>query len=113
MKYNPENELTEAELDELGKVDFDAFLNYLDGKAAHLKQFTQPLGQYHAKQFASQTKGAELTTKELKRAKELGRVGDDMRANAIAQAAKELGDDPKFKDPGIKNLKTNRSQWFD
>jgi hypothetical protein len=40
-------------------------------------------------------------------------VGDDMRANAIAQAAKELGDDPKFRDAGIKNLKTHRSQWFD
>jgi hypothetical protein len=36
-----------------------------------------------------------------------------MRANSIKEAAKELGDDPKFKDEGIKNIKTNRSQWFD
>jgi len=72
MKYDPKNELTEIELDELGKVNFDAFLAYLDEKAAHLKQFTAPIGQYHAKQFASMTKGGELTTKELKRAKELG-----------------------------------------
>lgn len=112
MKYDPKNELTEIELDELGKVNFDAFLAYLDEKAAHLKQFTAPIGQYHAKQFASMTKGGELTTKELKRAKELGRVGDDMRANSIRDAAKELGDDPKFRDEGIKNIKTNRSQWF-
>jgi hypothetical protein len=110
MKYNPNEELTDEQMAKLSESDF---FEYLDTKAAYLKQFTQPLGQYHAKQFASQTKGSELTTKELKRAKELGRVGDDMRANAIAQAAKELGDDPKFKDTGIKNIKTKRTQWFD
>ena len=110
MKYNPNEELTDEQLKELSE---DEFFEYLDLKAAHLKQFTQPLGQYHTKQFASQTKGGELTTKELKRAKELGRVGDDMRANSIKEAAKELGDDPKFKDAGIKNIKTKRTQWFD
>ena len=110
MKYNPNNELTEEQLKELSGNDF---FEYLDTKAAYLKQFTQPLGQYHTKQYASLTKGGELTTKELKRAKEIGRVGDDMRANSIREAAKELGDDPKFKDKGIKNIKTNRSQWFD
>ena len=110
MKYNPNEELTDEQLKELSEDDF---FEYLDSKAAYLKQFTQPLGQYHAKQFASQTKGSELTTKELKRAKELGRIGDDMRANAIAEAARELDNDPKYRDPGIKNIKTNRTQWFD
>ena len=113
MKYNPENELTEMELDELGKKDFDAFLTYLDGKVAYLKQFTTPIGQYHAKQFASMTKGEALTTEELKRAKELGKVGDDERARKIAEAADRKGGDPKFKDDGIVNIKTNRTQWFD
>ena len=110
MKYNPNEELTDEQLKELSE---DEFFEYLDLKAAYLKQFTQPLGQYHTKQFASQTKGGELTTKELKRAKELGKVGDDMRNKSIKEAAKELGDDPKFRDKGIKNIKTNRSQWFD
>ena len=110
MKYNPNEELTDEQMKQLSENDF---FEYLDSKAAHLKQFTQPLGQYHAKQFASQTKGSELTTKELKRAKELGRVGDDMRARKIAEAASSLGEDPKFRDKGIKNIKTNRSQWFD
>jgi hypothetical protein len=110
MKYNPNEELTDEQLKKLSE---DEFFEYLDLKAAYLKQFTQPLGQYHTKQFASQTKGGELTTKELKRAKELGKVGDDMRNKSIKEAAKELGDDPKFRDEGIKNIKTNRSQWFD
>ena len=110
MKYNPNEELTDEQLKKLSE---DEFFEYLDLKAAYLKQFTQPLGQYHTKQFASQTKGGELTTKELKRAKELGKIGDDMRNKSIKEAAKELGDDPKFRDEGIKNIKTNRSQWFD
>jgi hypothetical protein len=31
----------------------------------------------------------------------------------IAEAVSNLGGDPKLKDPGIKNIKTNRNQWFD
>ena len=38
MKYDPNNELTDKELDNLGKDDFDGFLEYLDGKAEHMKQ---------------------------------------------------------------------------
>jgi hypothetical protein len=110
MKYDPNNELTDEQLKGLSETEF---FEYLDSKAAYLKQFTQPLGQYHTKQYASLTKGGELTTKELKRAKEIGREGDDMRARAIAEAAKGLGDDPKFRDAGIKNIKTKRTQWFD
>lgn len=108
MKYNPNQELTEEQLKELSEDDF---FEYIDGKAAYLKQFTQPLGQYHAKQFASQTKGSELTTKELKRAKEIGRVGDDMRAQAIAEAASRLT--VKVPDLNVKGHKTHRSQWVD
>jgi hypothetical protein len=110
MIYNPNNELTDEQMKELSEADF---FEYLDTKAAYLKQFTAPIGQYHAKQFAAMTKGGELTTKELKRAKELGKVGDDEKARKIAEAAARKGGDPKFKDSGIKNIKTNRTQWFD
>lgn len=108
MKYNPNEELTDEQMKELSEDDF---FEYIDGKAAYLKQFTQPLGQYHAKQFASQTKGSELTTKELKRAKEIGRVGDDMRAQAIAEAATKIT--AKVPDLNVRGHKTNRSQWID
>jgi hypothetical protein len=108
MKYNPNEELTDEQLKQLSEDDF---FEYIDGKAAYLKQFTQPLGQYHTKQFASQTKGAELTTKELKRAKEIGRIGDDMRAQAIAEAATKIT--AKVPDLNVKGHKTHRSQWVD
>lgn len=112
MKFDPQNELTEAQLNELGEKDFDAFLLYLDDKAAYLKQFTRPLGTYQTKNFAALTKGSELTDDELKRAKEIGKQGDDYRAEKIAEAASKIGVDPKYTDEGIKNIKTNRKQWF-
>lgn len=108
MKYDPKNELTDEQMKQLSEDDFFA---YLDAKAAYLKQFTQPLGQYHAKQFASLTKGKELTTKELKRAKEIGKVGDDMRAQAIAEAASKIS--VKVPDLNVRGHKTHRSQWVD
>jgi len=113
MKFDPQNELTEAQLNELGDTDFDAFLLYLDEKAAYLKKFTRPLGTYQTKNFAALTKGSELTDEELKRAKEIGKQGDDYRAEKIAEAASKIGVDPKYTDEGIKNIKTNRKQWFD
>lgn len=110
ITYNPNNELTDAQLKELSEDDF---FSYLDQKAAHLKQFTRPLGSYETKHFAAWTKGDSLTTEELKKAKEIGKIGDEEKARKIAEAAARKGGDPKFKDEGIKNIKTNRTQWFD
>jgi hypothetical protein len=110
ITYNPNNELTDEQLEKLSEDDF---FSYLDQKAAHLKQFTRPLGSYETKHFAAWTKGDSLTTEELKKAKEIGKIGDEEKARKIAEAASRKGGDPKFKDAGIKNIKTNRTQWFD
>jgi len=110
MKYNPDNELTDEQMAKLSEADF---FEYLDSKAAYLKQFTRPLGSYETKHFAAWTKGDGLTTEELKRAKEIGKIGDEARMENISKAADKIGGDPKLKDPGIKNIKTNRTQWFD
>lgn len=111
--FDPNNQLTEDELSKVADENFDDFLNYLDQKSEYLKQFSKPLGQYHTKHFAAYSKGRDLTDAELKRAKEIGKQGDDEIARRIAEAAEKLGDDPKYRDEGIKNLKTNRKQWFD
>ncbi len=105
-------ELTDEQLKGLGD---DELFAYLDAKAAHLRanNTIKPLGSYHTKQFAAMTKGEALTTEELKTAKELGRIGDEEYSNSIREAAEKLGGDPKLKDPGIRNIKTNRNQWFD
>ena len=101
--------------EELKGLSDDELFAYLDAKAAHLRATNtiKPLGSYHTKQFAAITKGSALTTEELKKAKEIGRIGDEQYSESLRQAAEKLGGDPKLKDPGIKNIKTNRSQWFD
>lgn len=109
MKYDPQNELTDAEL---ASLDENNFFEYLDSKAKYLKQFTRPLDTYHTKQFLAATKGGEVTEEELKRAKEIGKVGDEAKMEEIINAEVKLGGNPKFKDDTIK-VKTHRSQWFD
>ena len=108
-------EFIEKSDEELKSLSDDELFAYLDAKAAHLRATNtiKPLGSYHTKQFAAITKGGALTTEELKKAKEIGRIGDEQYSESLRQAAEKLGGDPKLKDPGIKNIKTNRSQWFD
>ena len=38
MKYDPNNPLTDEQLDKLGEEDFEGFLEYLDGVAEHKKR---------------------------------------------------------------------------
>ena len=38
MKYNPKKPLTDAELDKLGKEDFEGFLEYIDTKSEYKKK---------------------------------------------------------------------------
>ena len=105
-------ELSDKELESLSDEEL---FKYLDAKAAHLREtnIVKPLGSYHTKHFAAFTKGDALTTEELKKAKELGRAGDEAYSESIRDAAERQGGDPKLKDSGIKNIKTNRRQWFD
>jgi hypothetical protein len=113
MKYNPNEELTDEQLKELSE---DAFFEYIDTKAAYLKQFTRPLESYHTKRFAgagAAFEGRNITNEELEYAKKIGKENFNARMEREAKAAEQLGGDPKYRDPGIKNIKTNRTQWFD
>jgi len=114
MIYDPDNPLSDVELDKLGKENFDKFLEYLDSKSEYLKQYTKPLGEYHTKRFAAATaasQGRGLTSKELKVAKEIGKEGDDINKQRIIDKMEEKGlTEP---DKNVKNIKTHRSQWFE
>lgn len=107
MKYNPENELTEAEISKLGEDDF---FEYIDSKAKYLKQFTRPLDTYHAKTFAALTNGGDISAEELKTAKDIGRKGDEAKWQEIQSMANKLGGNPLEKDDKIK-VKKHRNQW--
>ncbi len=108
MKYNPTNELTDEQLKELSE---DAFFEYLDSKAAYLKEQSVPLDQYHVKKYASVAMGGNMSTKQLKRAKEIGKQGEWIKAEKIKEAAKNIT--AKVPDLYVKGHKTHRSQWID
>lgn len=117
MIFDPNNPLTDEELEQLGKDDFDSMLEYLDGQAAHLKKFTKPLSSYHTKRFASisaATQGKEITDEDLKAAEKIGKKNEQEAFDKIKDRVEEYEkNNPKYTDEGIKNIKTNRSQWFD
>jgi hypothetical protein len=108
MKYDPQNELTDEQLKELSE---DNFFEYLDTKAAYLKQYTVPLDQYHVKKYASVAAGGNLSTKQLREAKKIGKEGEWVKAEKIKEAAKTIT--TKVPELYVKHHKTDRSQWFD
>ena len=76
VEFDPNNPLSEKELELLGEENFDDFLDYIDQKAEHLKQFTKPLSSYHTKRYASLTlaqQGKQITDEELKKAEKIGK----------------------------------------
>jgi predicted lactoylglutathione lyase len=111
MKYDPNNELSDEQLNKLSEDDF---FEYLDSKAKYLSQFTKPLGEYHTKRYAviaAVAEGRELTDKEFKAAKRIGKEGDDINQQRIIDKMNEKNlSEP---DKHVKNVKTHRSQWFD
>lgn len=109
MKYDPQTPLSE---EEINRLDDDTLFEYLDSRVEYYKQFSRPLDTYHTKQFLAASKGGEITENELKTAKEIGSIGDTAKMTEIVETMEKLGGDPKLKDAGVRNVKTNRSQWF-
>jgi len=118
MKYDPSNELTQEELDKIAENNFDDFLEYLDSQSEYLKQFSKPLSSYHTKRYASLSaaeQGKQITDEEFKSAAKLG-IENEEKAKEIVKD--KVGDYKKkshdiLKSSGVKNVKTNRGQWFD
>ena len=110
MIYDHENPLSEKELELLGEENFDDFLDYIDQKAEHLKQFTKPLSSYHTKRYASLTsaqQGKTITDEELKKANEIGRKNEleaEDKVNNKLWKEKEV----EMLKKTVKNVKTDR-----
>ena len=116
MIYDHENPLSDKELELLGEENFDKFLEYLDSQAEHLKQFTKPLSSYHTKRYASLSltqQGKEITDEELKKANEIGRKNELEAIDKIKNKEWKDKEHEMLKKTGVKNVKTDRSQWFD
>lgn len=79
MIYNPNNPLTDSQLDELAEKDFDEFLEYLDSQSEYLRQDIRPLNSYETKKMAALSaafNGKQLTDEEFERAKEIGKQNE-------------------------------------
>lgn len=117
VKFDPDNELSDKELELLGESNFDDFLDYLDQKSKHLKTLTRPLSSYMSKRYSSistMSQGKELSNEQIKKAGDIGKQNDKEEFDKIRERFEEMEkNDPKYKDEGIKNIKTHRSQWFD
>ena len=115
MIYDHENPLSEKELELLGEENFDDFLDYIDQKAEHLKQFTKPLSSYHTKRYASLAaaqQGKTITDDELKKAGDIGKKNEQKAIDKIANKKWKQKEIEMLKKT-VKNVKTDRSQWFD
>ena len=91
MKYDPNNELTDEQLEQLSESEF---MEYLDTKAEYLKQFTRPLGSYHAKRYAAMSAtslGKSITEEEYQAAKRIGEEGDAENTKRIVDKLSEDG----------------------
>ena len=108
MKYNPENELTDEQLKELSE---DEFFEYLDTKSAYLKNSTIPLDRYHTKRYATAALGGNISTNQLRKAKEVGKEGELFKAKKINEASTFIT--AKVPELYVKHHKTERGQWFD
>ena len=117
MIFDPMKPLSDAELEKLSNDDFDRFLEYLDSKAEYLKQYTKPLSSYMTKRYSSistVSQGKELSNEQIKKAGDIGKENDKAEFEKIRERFEEMEkNNPKYTDEGIKNIKTNRSQWFD
>lgn len=79
MKYDPNNPISDEELDKIAKEDFDKFLEYLDSKTAYLKSKTRPLNSHEMKKFAAMAaanEGRTISDEELERAKKIGKENE-------------------------------------
>jgi hypothetical protein len=92
------------------------FLDYLDQKTEHLKQFSKPLSSYYTKRFAAMDaamKGDKLTDDEFKKAGEIGKENEQKVIDKIVDKNWKKEGEEVLKKNGVKNVKTRRDQWFD
>ena len=106
MKFDPNNQLSEAELEELGNRDFDAFLEYLDQKTEYLKRFSKPLDEYHLVRYATTTDPSKIeNVDEIKKQA----YSEEESQKKIEWRKKRI----TMLKGVVKNVKTDRRQWFD
>ena len=86
MKYNPEQELTQNELNCLDEVDF---FEYLDSKAEYLKTKSKPLSGHLVKNYAYMTEAVS----NMEGNGEIHNIVNNESLETIIRQNKELSND--------------------
>ena len=79
LKYDPNNPLTDKQLDEIAAYDFDKFLQYLDSKTEYLKTKTRQLNTHELKKINfldAASRGEEISDKRWNEIKKLGKENE-------------------------------------
>lgn len=80
MKYDPNNPLTDEQLDEIAGKNFDMFLSYLDSKSEYLRSKSRPMNSHELKQVAGLSaamNGTQLTDEEWESVKKQGKLNEE------------------------------------
>jgi hypothetical protein len=79
LKYDPDNPLTDEQLDKIAAYDFDMFLEYLDSKTEYLKTKVRPLNTHELKKINfldAASRGEEISDKRWDEIKKLGKENE-------------------------------------
>lgn len=80
LQYDPNNPLSDKELDELAEKDFELFLEYLDSKTEYLKTKTRPMNSHELKQVAALSAaidGRKISDDEWEGIKKQGKLNEE------------------------------------
>ena len=78
-KYDPNNPLTDKELDEMAEHDFNWFLEYLDSKSEYLKTKSRPLNSHELKKISfldEAARGDSITKEKCESIKKQGKENE-------------------------------------
>tara|TARA_R100000908_G_C3629253_1_gene70921 strand:- start:196 stop:471 length:276 start_codon:yes stop_codon:yes gene_type:complete len=78
-KYDPNNPLTDKELDEMAEHDFNWFLEYLDSKSEYLKTKSRPLNSHELKKISfldAAARGDSITKEKWESIKKQGKENE-------------------------------------
>ena len=96
MRYDPNNELTDKELEMLSEDDF---LEYLDSKTEYLKEFSKPLPGYYIKRYAytsAKVSGRDISDDEYDSLYKMSKEYNETRNEWVLNKLKD-----KFGEDGI------------
>lgn len=100
--------------EELNNLSDDELFELLDSRSKELNEYTRPIGSYEAKRYtaiSSIISDGEMDVEKVRKSEEIGCENDKAVKDKITEFM--LENDLEEPNKYVKNIKTNRYQWFD